>query len=415
MNSDHSVYPSALFLQLWPVLAVSLALTAGRSMADDALNQKGLGIYQQMCIECHGPKGEGVPGKYDDALFGDRTLPSLTRRIEKTMPEGKEGTCVGPDAEAVAFYIYHAFYSPGARAALVPVKRDESRLTVNQFRVSVADVIGSFQPAADPLDPKEHGLRAEYYGGSGFQPSKEKEGKDKFDRRDPRVAFDFGGGSPDNAVMGSEEFSIRWTGSVIAEETGLYEFTVKTQNGARLWVNDERNALIDGWVSSGPEVREEKATLHLLGGRAYPLRLEYFKFKEKAASIQLVWKPPHRAAEIIPARNLSPAKRRPVFAVSVPFPADDRSSGYERGTSVSRAWYDAVTAGCVAAATYVSEHLPRLAGVENNDPERLTRLKEFCRRFASTAWRRPLTDAEAMALVGPAFAASATRFNATSG
>ncbi|MES2709774.1 MAG: DUF1592 domain-containing protein [Verrucomicrobiota bacterium] len=391
----------------WVVAAVALILgmmTGEQSRADEAVRARGAEIYRQMCVECHGPKGEGVPGKHDEALFGDRTVAALARRIEKTMPEDKEGTCVGPDADAVAYYIYHAFYSMEARAALVPVKREESRLTVNQYRMSVADVIGHFQREGERLDPNERGLKAGYFGDAGFRGSKEKEGKDTFERRDAAVSFDFGGGSPDEAVMGSEQFSIKWTGAVIAEATGLYEFTVKTQNGARLWVNDDKNPLIDGWVSSGPEIREEKASIYLLGGRAYPLRLEYFKFKEKAASVQLLWKPPHSAAEVIPARNLSPARRRPVFAVGVPFPADDRSSGYERGTSVSRAWYDAVTAGSVAAATYVSEHLQQLAGVDTANPDRVPRLKEFSRNFVSTAWRRPVTDAEFAAVADKPFA-----------
>lgn len=376
--------------------------------SSDAFRARGAAIYQKLCVECHGPEGEGVPGKSDDGLYGDRTLESLADRIERTMPEDREGECVGEDAQAVAAYIYDAFYSPAAQAALTPVKREESRLTVNQFRVSVADVIGFFQPGADRLDPAERGLRAGYFGTSGFNGSKEKDQKDKFDRRDAGVDFDFGSGSPDDALMGSEQFSIRWTGAVIAEETGSYEFTMKTQNGARLWVNDDKNALIDAWVSSGPEIREEKATLFLLAGRAYPLRLEYFKFKEKAASIQLEWKPPHGVTEVIPARNLSPAKRRPVFSVSAPFPPDDRSSGYERGTSVSRAWYDAVTAGAVAAAAYVSDHAAELAGARAENPERIARLKEFSRKFVSAAWRRPVAEDELAALVDPPFAAAPT-------
>lgn len=376
--------------------------------ATEAMRVRGAAIYEKQCVECHGAKGEGVPGKSDDGLYGDRTLASLAGRIERTMPEDREDECVGEDAQAVAAYIYEAFYSPAAQAALTPVKREESRLTVNQFRVSVADVIGFFQPGADRVDPEERGLRAGYFGTSGFSGSKEKDQKDKFDRRDAALDFDFGGGSPDDALMGSEQFSIRWTGAVIAEESGNYEFTVKTQNGARLWVNDDKNALIDAWVSSGPEVREEKATIFLLAGRAYPLRLEYFKFKEKAASIQLDWKPPHGVAEVIPARNLSPAKQRPVFSVAVPFPPDDRSSGYERGTSVSRAWYDAVTAGAVAAAAYVSDHAAELAGARAENPERITRLKDFSRNLVTSAWRRPVAAEELAALVDPPFSAAPT-------
>src|SRR5271170_6867355 len=34
-------------------------------------------IYVQQCARCHGPKGQGVQGKYDDALQGDWPLEKL--------------------------------------------------------------------------------------------------------------------------------------------------------------------------------------------------------------------------------------------------------------------------------------------------------------------------------------------------
>ena len=39
-----------------------------------------------------------------------------------------------------------------------------------------------------------------------------------------------------------EEFSIRWEGSLIVEETGDYEFSIKSENGVRLWVNNPDKA-----------------------------------------------------------------------------------------------------------------------------------------------------------------------------
>ena len=32
--------------------------------------------------------------------------------------------------------------------------------------------------------------------------------------------------------------------------------------------------------------------LFLLGGRSYPLKLEFFKYKEKTAGLKLEWRPP---------------------------------------------------------------------------------------------------------------------------
>src|SRR4029434_6610105 len=96
-----------------------------------------------------------------------------------------------------------------------------------------------------------------------------------------------------------------WNGSLLAPDTGEYEFVVRTEHAARLWVNDVNHALIDAWVEFGRDT-EYRATLFLLAGRMYPLRLEYAKGKqgvddskkEKAkpppvkSSIALVWKRP---------------------------------------------------------------------------------------------------------------------------
>src|SRR5690606_7629437 len=112
---------------------------------------------------------------------------------------------------------------------------------------------------------------------------------------------DFKDGSPGDEI-GIEEFSIQWNGSVIAPETGNYEFCIRTENGFRLWVNGGEAALIDGWVVSGDGVADHRESIFLLGGRPYSIRLEYFKFKEKSASIELRWTPPGGVDEVIPMR-----------------------------------------------------------------------------------------------------------------
>src|SRR5436190_19999540 len=82
----------------------------------------GAKIYRQQCVKCHGDKGQGVKDKYDDPLQGDWSIPKLTRYIDKNMPEDDPKKCVGPEAEAVAKYIYDAFYSREARLRNHPVR-----------------------------------------------------------------------------------------------------------------------------------------------------------------------------------------------------------------------------------------------------------------------------------------------------
>lgn len=397
-----------------PILAATMM--GGSLLAQTPVEHPGAAIYRKLCLDCHGKNGEGVMDKYDEPLHGSRSIESLAKRIERTMPDDNVGACVGDDARKVAEYIHEAFYSPAAQARLKPPEIELARLTVPQYRASVMDLIGRFRPGSDDKLKPERGLKG-HYSGQGFEPfgpwkerEKDKDFKPKrervrFDRVDGQIAFNFDGGSPDPAKMDVHEFSARWEGSILAEETGTYEFVLKSENGMRLYVNDTQDALIDGWV--GGTMREEKKSIYLLGGRAYPITLEFFKFKEKTASISLQWKPPHGVLQPIPTEHFLPQRTRQAMIVSSAFPADDRSVGYERGTAVSKEWDQATTDAAIAVAEHVEKNLNELAGTKPGVPERGDKLKDFSRRFIEFAFRRPIND-ETKQLVEKQFATAKT-------
>ncbi|MDB6076075.1 MAG: cytochrome c, partial [Verrucomicrobiaceae bacterium] len=131
-------------MRLWVVGA--LCASGGLLAADAPVNKRGEVIYQKLCLECHGKNGGGVKDKYDEPLHGNRTVDALAKRIARTMPDDDVGACVGEDAKDVAAYIYDAFYSPSAQARLQPPEFDLARLTIAQYRTSVADVLGRFRP-----------------------------------------------------------------------------------------------------------------------------------------------------------------------------------------------------------------------------------------------------------------------------
>ena len=350
----------------------------------------GRDIYRQLCVKCHGKNGEGVKAKYKDALVGDWSVEKLTRYIDENMPDNDPEKCVGPDAAAVARYIHDTFYSREARAKKNPPRVELVRLTNRQYVNTVADLIKSFT-GSDNAVGAERGLRGNY------QPRGALRDRKSIDRVDRQVNFDFGKGTPfdgqsTNAPVKTNEFSMNWRGSLLADESGDYEFIFKTSNGARLWVNDEDTPLIDASVASG-DATEHKATLRLIGGRAYPLRLECSKApKDKTSSIALLWKPPHGAEQIIPARNLSPARVTPTFVVTTPFPPDDSSVGYERGVSVSKAWDEAATHAAIEVANHLVKNLDKLTRSKPADTNRVAKVQTFCGEFVAAAFRRPLTE-----------------------
>jgi hypothetical protein len=420
------------------ILAHTQAAHAGDGLSGEQ-------IYKQMCASCHGAKGEGTPDDYPKPLTGDRSIAQLSKLIARTMPEDDPGSCVGADADRVASYIHATFYSPAAQERNRPARIQLSRLTVRQYRNAVADLLGAFRGTV----PKEEkrGLQGEYFKTKQFRRNER-----VIDRIDPVVRFNFGAGKPDGypptptpkpeepkpAPKAPEpakdekaekdktpeqkakereerrkerekqreiakqkemerqklkEFSIRWQASVFAPESGDYEFVVRCENAFKLWVNDPGRPLIDASVKSGNDT-EFRESIRLLGGRWYTLRLEFFRGQEEAASVALEWKPPKGVVGLIPERNLAPVQVPGTFVVTTPFPPDDRSIGYERGTSVSSAWEQATTDAAIEVADYVVAHLRDLTNTTPSEKGRAARIREFCRTFAERAFRRPLSDQE---------------------
>lgn len=353
-------------------------------------------LFMQRCAGCHGAGGEGTR-RYQKPLAGSQSVSQLAAYISRSMPPGPVKKCTGQDARSVAAYLYDAFYSPIAQARNKPARVELSRLTVRQYRNAVTDLLGSFRPAG--RIEEKRGLRGEY-----FKSRRLDAGERALERIDPEVHFDWGQASPAGEAFDPRTFSMRWQGSVIAPDTGEYEIIVRTEHATRLWLNDARRPLIDAWVKSGND-NEYRGTVYLLGGRAYPLRLEFSKANQGVddtaklkdrpvakASLSLEWRPPKRAVEVIPGRCLVPQSVPESFALTTPFPPDDRSLGYERGTSVSKAWDDAATEAALETVAYVARHLRELSGVPDDAPDRPARLREFCRQLAARAFRRPLTD-----------------------
>lgn len=378
------------------VAFVFVSSTLSGSHAAQTALDRGKAIYEAKCISCHGENGKGTPD-VPAPIFGDKPVSELAEVIDRTMPEGAPEECVGDEARAVAEWMQQAFYSPEAQARLNPPKIELSRLTVSQYRNSIADLATSFRWFQPPKN--DRGLKAEYFASRNTR-------RDRriYDRIDPFVSANFGAYSPDGEKIPDDEFSIAWNGSLIPRETGLYEFIVRTENGMRLYVNDRETPLIDAWVRSGPNT-EFRATRFLLAGRIYPIKLDWFKFKEATSSVQLSWKTPNSVEEVIPTAHLIPDFSPEILIVETPFPPDDRSSGYERGTSVSKEWDEATTAAAIEVADKVVESIRDLAGIKDKD-NRSEKIRQFAADFVERAFRRPLDEETRAAYLDAPFAAS---------
>lgn len=136
------------------------------------------------------------------------------------------------------------------------------------------------------------GLRAELFNTVDLTGS-------SISRVDPAVDFDWQWASPD-PLINTDNFSIRWTGRVEAPVSGSYTFSTLSDDGVRLWVNNQQ--LINNWTDQGPA--ENSGTITLTAGQRYDLRLEYYDGC-CAATIKLRWAYPGQAQQIVPATRLS--------------------------------------------------------------------------------------------------------------
>src|ERR1700686_3147289 len=117
-------------------------------------------------------------------------------------------------------------------------------------------------------------------------------------RRDPSVNFDWGLGSPDPQIAPSD-FSARWEGQIWAGYNETYTFYTLSDDGVRLWVNNQ--LLIANWSYHGPT--ENSATINLVRGQKYNIKLEYFQ-GGGGATMKLSWSSPRQGKEVIPESRL---------------------------------------------------------------------------------------------------------------
>ncbi|NJN54887.1 MAG: hypothetical protein HC804_09105, partial [Anaerolineae bacterium] len=100
-------------------------------------------------------------------------------------------------------------------------------------------------------------------------------------RDDANIDFDWGTASPAPGTVSTDDFSVRWTRTV-QFAPGTYRFTATTDDGVRLWVNNQ--LVINNWVNQ--TVTTKTADLSLSG--AVPIKMEYYDAKDNAVA-KLSW------------------------------------------------------------------------------------------------------------------------------
>ena len=124
-------------------------------------------------------------------------------------------------------------------------------------------------------------------------------------RRDGVVHFEWDGTAPVGAP--SEYFSMIWTGWVVPESTGTYQFTTLADDGVRLWLDEQ--LMLANWLGTSA-MRAPGFSVDLQAGQPHRLALDYFEDTINA-TCRLLWKPPGQADwSTVPRRVLRPGVPR---------------------------------------------------------------------------------------------------------
>jgi len=139
----------------------------------------------------------------------------------------------------------------------------------------------------------EGGLKGEYFSDADFSQL-------VMTRTDPEINFDWQLTSPAGGIP-QDNFSVRWTGSVVPKGAGAHTFYLKADDGGKLWVDGE--LVID--AATGASGSEVSGTINLSGGQPVTIQLDYHDAFWNGA-VQLLWSGESQSKEVISRHDLIP-------------------------------------------------------------------------------------------------------------
>lgn len=132
-------------------------------------------------------------------------------------------------------------------------------------------------PASQLVHGKERGLKADYFTNISMS------GKPFVTRTDQQIDFRWTLFGP-AAGMDADFYSVRWTGELIASNTGEFLIGLEGNDGFRLYINNK--LLIDQWQKQGYHITT--VPYRLEQGKSYSIKVEYYEPKGNA-TIKLLW------------------------------------------------------------------------------------------------------------------------------
>lgn len=145
---------------------------------------------------------------------------------------------------------------------------------------------GALAPGINGLYYDQNGTPGAFFTGTPIQ------------RIDGTIDFSWGAGIP-IAGIGADDFSVRWTGYVLAPANGSYVLRTNSDDGVRLYLNGQ--TLIDNWTDHGP-TNDDSAPVTLTANQVYPLQMDFYE-RGGGAEAHLLANYENGAFNTVPAGN----------------------------------------------------------------------------------------------------------------
>ncbi|WP_294321002.1 glycoside hydrolase family 3 N-terminal domain-containing protein [uncultured Chryseobacterium sp.] len=122
------------------------------------------------------------------------------------------------------------------------------------------------------------GLKGSYFANPDLK------GNPAFEKHDEQLNFKWTLYSPDPEKLQPDNYSVRWTGKLLAPESGKYQLGLRGNDGFRLYLN--RKLLIDNWEKLSYSTKT--VDLDFVKGQSYDIAVEFHENRGEA-NIELVW------------------------------------------------------------------------------------------------------------------------------
>ncbi len=140
---------------------------------------------------------------------------------------------------------------------------------------------------------------------------------------DQNFSYNWGGDAPVTGVN-ADNWSVRWTGTLTAPTTGTYAFTLTSDDGSRLYLNNQ--LLIDNWRNQWPTV--QSGEMQLTAGQSVPIEVDYYQ-DWGGSQLTFGWNAPGLDTPFNQAVSLAQSSN-----VAIVFANDNEAEGADR-TSIA--------------------------------------------------------------------------------